>query len=58
MIGDAIPSDLRKQWKLILGSSSQKLIEVLNSLEKIDIFLHDSLHTNENMSYEFETSWP
>ena len=58
MIGDAVPSDLRKQWKLILGSSSQKLIEVLNSLEKIDIFLHDSLHTYENMSYEFETSWP
>ena len=58
MIGNAIPSELRNQWKLVLGSSSEKLIEVLNSLEKIDIFLHDSLHTYENMSYEFETSWP
>ena len=57
MIGHAIPSDLRNQWNLILGSSSEKLKETLNSLEKIDVFLHDSFHTYENMSYEFETSW-
>ena len=58
MIGDAIPAELKNQWNLIFGRSSEKLKETLDSLEKIDIFLHDSLHTAKNMSFEFQTSWP
>lgn len=58
MIGAAIPDHLRKNWKLILGPSSNKLRNLLNSLQSIDIFFHDSLHTSKNMTFEFETSWP
>ena len=58
MIGAAIPDHLRKNWKLILGPSSNNLHNLLNSLQSIDIFFHDSLHTSKNMTFEFETSWP
>jgi hypothetical protein len=58
MIGAAIPVHLRKNWKLISGPSSKKLKNLLNSLQMIDIFFHDSLHTSKNMRFEFEISWP
>lgn len=57
MIGSAIPEDLRKRWNLIIGNSSEKLCDVLSTLNTIDIFLHDSLHTHKNMMYEFTTAW-
>ena len=58
MIGSAIPSPLRKNWKLIFGSSSEKLENTLSSLDSIDIFFHDSLHTYKNMQFEFNATWP
>ena len=58
MIGAAIPSHLRSNWKLILGSSSEKLKEVLSSIGEIDIFIHDSVHSYKNMLYEYEAAWP
>jgi len=58
MIGVAIPSNLRHRWKFNFGSSAEKLSDTLSSLELVDIFLHDSLHTYKNMMYEFETAWP
>ena len=58
MIGNAIPSKIQDRWKLIIGTSSEKLDELFQSLEKVDIFLHDSLHTYKNMLLEFQTAWP
>ena len=58
MIGSAIPAHLKYRWKFIFGKSSNKLENLLNSLEKIDIFFHDSLHTVRNMMFEFNTTWP
>lgn len=58
MIGSAIPSYLRANWRLTFGSSSEKLKNILSSLDYLDIFFHDSLHTYKNMKFEFETVWP
>ena len=58
MIGSAIPLHLRENWKLIFGSSSEKLKDTLNTLGSLDIFFHDSLHTYKNMQFEFKTAWP
>lgn len=58
MIGAAIPNSLRKNWKLIYGPSSKELNKLLSSINPIDIFFHDSLHTFNNMLFEFETVWP
>ena len=54
MIGAIIPKNLRKRWNLNLGRSSEKLQETFDKLDNVDIFIHDSLHTYKNMTFEFE----
>lgn len=56
-IGYAIPENLKTRWKLILGDSKEKLPELLNALNTLDLFLHDSLHTYEHMTFEYKTAW-
>ena len=53
-----IPKNLQNRWKLTVGTSSEKLEKIFQSIEKADIFLHDSLHTYKNMLLEFQTAWP
>lgn len=53
MIGAMIPENLRNNWNLVLGKSTEKLQELFNELDNVDIFIHDSLHTYENMMFEF-----
>jgi predicted O-methyltransferase YrrM len=57
-VGWAIPRVLYHRWHLILGDSSQKLPRLLQELGEIDIFIHDSLHTEKHMMFEYETAWP
>lgn len=56
--GWLVPSELRKRWTLLIGKSSEVLPGTLRNLDKIDIFLHDSAHTYENMMFEYKTAWP
>jgi predicted O-methyltransferase YrrM len=56
--GYAIPRHLKGRWKFINATSGECLLKLLEKLKQIDIFLHDSLHTYENMSFEYETAWP
>ena len=58
MIGAAIPEPLRNKWSISYGSSSKLLKQVLDSHSSIDIFFHDSLHTYNNMIFEFKKAWP
>jgi len=55
--GWLVPGYLRYRWQLIIGSSSDKLLPLLNDLKTIDIFLHDSEHTYQNMNFEFQAAW-
>ncbi|HPZ10616.1 MAG TPA: class I SAM-dependent methyltransferase [Candidatus Eremiobacteraeota bacterium] len=57
-VGWIIPPGLRDRWTLYKGPSNLHLKPLLNKLKVIDLFLHDSLHTYENMMYEYETVWP
>ncbi len=57
MIGRIIPDELRDKWNLLVGSSVEKLEEILNNLDQTDIFIHDSLHTYENMMFEFQNAF-
>lgn len=52
--GFVIPDYLLNRWELILGESKNQLPPLLKKLKRIDFFLHDSLHTYENMTFEFE----
>ena len=56
--GWIIPEKLRKRWTLYKGASKDYLEPLLKEHGKIDFFLHDSLHTYENMIFEYEVAWP
>lgn len=56
--GWIIPNYLRHRWRLILGRSSEKLPPLLEELGPIDIFIHDSEHSYQNMLWEYQTAWP
>jgi hypothetical protein len=51
--GFIVPEKLKSRWNLILGDSKIHLPQVLEELKSVDIFLHDSLHSYENMMFEF-----
>lgn len=52
MIGKVIPKNLKEEWNLVLGKSSEKLQSLFDKLD-VDVFVHDSLHTYKNMIFEF-----
>ncbi|MEM1568444.1 MAG: class I SAM-dependent methyltransferase [Thermofilaceae archaeon] len=57
-VGWAIPNYLRYRHKLFIGTSKDILPKLVQELQMIDIFLHDSLHTYDNMIFEYKTVWP
>jgi predicted O-methyltransferase YrrM len=57
-IGWLVPEHLRQKWKLVMGSSKDQLLKVLQRIECVDIFLHDSDHSYSNMIYEYSLVWP
>lgn len=56
--GWLIPDEFRGRWELIIGKTRDKLPELINKLESVDIFYHDSEHSYENMTFEFNAVWP
>ncbi len=58
LIGDLVPGWLKNRWSLILGHAELELPKLISRLNQIDIFYHDSLHTESHMQFEFQTAWP
>lgn len=56
--GSLVSAELWNRWHLILGDAKKELPPLLSAVGAIDIFLHDSLHTEEHMLFQFETGWP
>jgi len=56
--GIAVDGSPRGRWSLHRGSSGRVLPRLLEELESVDLFVHDSLHTYRNMRREFELVWP
>ncbi len=54
----AVPEASRTHWTYVLGSSRRRLRPLATELGRVDLFLHDSLHTVRNMLFEMETVWP
>ena len=54
--GWVVPDYLRDRHTQLIGSSREHLPGLLNDVGSIDIFLHDSDHSYENMYWEFETA--
>jgi predicted O-methyltransferase YrrM len=57
-IGVAVPDSLRDRWTLLLGTSRARLSPVLRELGEVDLFIHDSLHTERNVLFELDAVWP
>ncbi len=55
--GWVIPDKYRGRWHLVLGRSQEKLPIVLDELGEIDFFMHDSEHSYECMTFEYEQAW-
>jgi predicted O-methyltransferase YrrM len=55
--GSFVPQPLRSRWTLLRGRSRDLLPRLLNDLPAPDVFLHDSLHTTRNMTFEFNAAW-
>lgn len=56
-VGAAVNASCRRRWSYIHGSSRRHLPRLLASLETIDLFLHDSIHTEYNTRFELEQAW-
>jgi predicted O-methyltransferase YrrM len=54
----AVDGALKDRWVVHRGASARILPRLLEELETVDLFVHDSLHTYRNMRREFETIWP
>ena len=55
--GWLVPEKYRKRWELILGRSQEKLPDLVEKLEHIDIFFHDSEHSYECQTFEYNQIW-
>jgi hypothetical protein len=56
-IGIAVDGRFEHRWSYILGSSRRRLPSVLCQLDEIDLFVHDSLHSERNVRFEMDRAW-
>lgn len=55
--GWIIPDYLRNQWTLSIGKSQRELPRLRTEIESIDMFVHDSEHSEPCMMFEYELAW-
>jgi hypothetical protein len=56
-IGSAVPESLHDRWTYVYGSSRRRLPRLLGQLDAIDLFIHDSRHTERNLLFELDHAW-
>jgi len=57
-VGWLVPPSLRQRWSLIIGDSKELLPELVSKLGRVDMFLHDSLHTDDHILFELYAVFP
>src|ERR1700722_5287922 len=56
-VGAAVSERHRKNWTYIKGSSRVRLPKLLSTLGEIDMFVHDSIHSERNVRFEMDRVW-
>jgi hypothetical protein len=56
-VGIAVGDGHGDRWSYIRGSSRRRLPKLLSELGEIDIFIHDSLHSERNVVFELAHAW-
>ena len=54
----AVPERLRPRWRYLEGSSRRRLPALVAMLGRVDLFVHDSMHTTRNVGFELAQVWP
>jgi predicted O-methyltransferase YrrM len=57
-IGAAVAEGPTERWSYLAGTSRRELPRLLERLGAIDLFVHDSLHSERNLRFELERAWP
>jgi hypothetical protein len=52
--GAAVTDSLRSRWTYLEGESQRRLPPLVAEVGKLELFIHDSLHTAENTLFEME----
>lgn len=55
--GMAVRDRYKNRWSYVRGSSRRRLPGLLSRLGQIDLFIHDSLHTERNTQFELDAAW-
>jgi Methyltransferase domain len=56
-VGAAVGDRYADRWSYIKGSSARRLPALLSRLGQIDLFIHDSLHSESNVRFELDRAW-
>jgi Methyltransferase domain len=56
-VGMAVGDRHADRWSCIKGSSRMRLPELLSQVGQIDLFIHDSLHSERNVRFEMDRVW-
>jgi Methyltransferase domain len=56
-VGAAVGGRYADRWTYISGSSRRRLPKLLSQLGQIDLFIHDSLHSERNVRFELDRAW-
>lgn len=56
--GWIVPGSLKSRWQLLIGDSRELLPSLLAELGTMTVFIHDSLHTYEQMLWEYRAVYP
>jgi predicted O-methyltransferase YrrM len=56
--GWIVPERLRSRWRLHIGDAVTILPKLFSEIERVEMFIHDSLHTYEHMKLELELAHP
>jgi hypothetical protein len=57
-VGAAVDQErLHYRWNYIAGTSRRRLPALLTQLRRVDLFIHDSMHSAHNMTFELELAW-
>jgi hypothetical protein len=56
-VGAAVGDRYSDRWTYVRGSSRRRLPKLLSRLGQIDLFIHDSLHSERNVRFELDRAW-
>ena len=56
-VGAAVGDRYSNRWSYIKGSSRRRLPQLFSRLGQIDLFIHDSLHSERNVRFELDLAW-